>query len=203
MLPPTASPHAQVTVPELGTLEARLIEVAPGHVRLKLLRRPTTELMLWQYDASLNVRTPGKGLAFAGVLKREGSGGGLTFLFEPSRSAGAEQRREAVRVQASVPLTLTRAEGLLTPFATQTTDLSVGGALIEDPIGLPLDVPISCTLALPDGRPALELEGSIVRAVGDDRRGLRFEDVEPAAQRRIARFLLTRQISASRSGERR
>ena len=187
--PPTSI--VVVTVPELGELRARVMSALEDQIVLTPLQRPTTPLLLLSYDATLRRAVAGDDEeGVVGTLIRQGE----KWLFEPSRDQRL-QERQAVRVAA--PVLVGTSPGAVP--AGETVDLSATGALIRLPTPPRVGSAMELELHLPDGRPALRVGASVVRAVGDGNLvGVRFEAFDGAGERRLARFLFTQQWAASR-----
>jgi len=100
---------------------------------------------------------------------------------EPPPEPG--QKPRAPRAAARVPA---RIKGSAEPVAGRTRNLSRSGMLVSVPSpGLPVGEPVRVTLTHPTSGQAMELDGTVVREVADERRGnavaIRFD---PSASRR-------------------
>ena len=99
------------------------------------------------------------------------------------------QRREWARVDAVVPVDVDTT-------ATVTRNLSGGGALIHDPLDLPLGTAVRLRLHL-DGV-AIAARGVIVRAAGEHAKGIELTAVTEGDRECIVRFVHERQRAALR-----
>jgi hypothetical protein len=180
-----------LAVPDLGAVRARVVETVEDCVVLTPLQRPATPLLLLRYDATLRRAGASDDEAgIVGTLSRQGE----KWVFEPSGDHDL-QRRGAVRVDAAAPVRVSTASHT---FWGETVDLSATGALIRLPGGREPGSAVELELHLPDGRPPLRAAGRVVRAFGPALVGVRFERLDGADERRLARFLLARQWAMSR-----
>lgn len=109
------------------------------------------------------------------------------------------QRRDAVRVDATVPALLIVVSDDGARATTTTVNLSGNGALIHDPLGIDLGTHVRVDLELEAGGPPVTVEGEVVRQVGETDKGIRFDGVSAEGQRRLARFLTERQRAELRT----
>lgn len=116
------------------------------------------------------------------------------------------QRREWARVGVVVPI---RVQLLDTPTAppagtgepgteigngeTQTLNISGGGVLINDPWRLPLGVDARVEITIEATQPPVRALARVVRDAGPERKGLRFDDIEPQDSERLMRYVRERE----------
>jgi hypothetical protein len=106
------------------------------------------------------------------------------------------QRREWARVGSVVPI---RVELVGEPDIeigtgeTQTLNLSGGGVLINDPWGLPLGVDARLAITIEPTQPPVRALARVVRDAGPDRRGLRFDGIDPQDSERLMRHVRERE----------
>ena len=106
------------------------------------------------------------------------------------------QRREWARVGTVVPI---RVELVDAPDVeigngqTQTLNLSGGGVLINDPWRLPLGVDVRIEITIEASQPPVRALARVVRDAGAERRGLRFDDIEPQDSERLMRYVRERE----------
>lgn len=103
------------------------------------------------------------------------------------------QRREWARVEAVVPVDVRFEDPSLQLAATVTLNLSGGGALIRDPVGVPLGTPVWLEVHL-DSEP-IRAQGTVVRKTSDGAKGVQIEAIADADRERIVRFVTERQRS--------
>ena len=106
------------------------------------------------------------------------------------------QRREWARVGTVIPI---RVELVGEPDVaigdgqTQTLNLSGGGVLINDPWRLPLGVDARVEITIEPSQPPVRALARVVRDAGPERRGLRFDDIEPQDSERLMRYVRERE----------
>jgi hypothetical protein len=106
------------------------------------------------------------------------------------------QRREWARVGTCIPI---RVELVDEPDLeigtgqTQTLNLSGGGVLINDPWRLPLGVDTRVELTIEPSQPPVRALARVVRDAGPERKGLRFDDIEPQDSERLMRYVRERE----------
>jgi hypothetical protein len=118
------------------------------------------------------------------------------------------QRREAVRVQAVIPVVITvvsvppgedpapapPAEAL----KSTSLNVSTTGLLLRDPAGLPIGTQLRVELELEPGGPPVALTGHIVREVKDEK-GLLIDEISRPDQNRLSRYITERQRAELRT----
>ena len=125
----------------------------------------------------------------AGALDRDGRDPAVLRL----RRHGEEvvQRREWARVDAVVPVDVRFEDPQAGLAATVTLNVSGGGALIHDPVGLAIGTRVRLELHL-DQQP-ITAEGTVVRESGAHAKGVELDDVAEPDRERIVRFVADRQ----------
>jgi hypothetical protein len=116
--------------------------------------------------------------------------------------AGQEvvQRREWARVDATVPVEVRFEDAAIDLAATVALNVSGGGALVRDTVGLPMGARVVVEFRL-DGAPVVA-GGRIVRQT-HEAKGIELDAIAPGDRDRIARFVLARQRAEQRlRGER-
>ncbi len=150
------------------------------------------------------------------VLLEYGSGHGLVRMlgqarlegrdllrFEPAAPAEVLQRREFVRIDASAPVIVHDERG--SAIEAHAIDLSGGGMLMSGVERLYDGQRLRFRLEL-GGGPPLEGTARVVRAHGDGRCGVVFEDISSAERQRLIHFIFDQQRVArakTRDGGRR
>ena len=106
------------------------------------------------------------------------------------------QRREWARVGTVVPIRVQLVDEPDVDVGTgetQTLNLSGGGVLINDPWRLPLGVDARIEITIEATQPPVRALARVVRDAGPDRRGLRFDDIEPQDSERLMRYVRERE----------
>jgi hypothetical protein len=106
------------------------------------------------------------------------------------------QRREFVRVAASLPVVLAGIDADV-GGETTTVDLSGRGVRVLDPWQLPLGLEVRMEIKLPDG--PVHALGRVVREAGEGERGISFADLPQPDEDRIIRFIRERELQALRA----
>jgi nitrogen fixation protein len=106
------------------------------------------------------------------------------------------QRREWARIGTVIPI---RVELVDAPDIeigsgeTQTLNLSGGGVLINDPWRLPLGLDTRIEITIEATQPPVRALARVVRDAGPERRGLRFDVIEPQDSERLMRYVRERE----------
>src|SRR5579875_2076073 len=125
-----------------------------------------------------------------GVIKLSGE---ATFeessliRFRPAGAAQIAQRREFVRVPA--PQIVTLDPGQETAQQASTVDLSGGGMLVSGVDSLHVQQTVGFTIALQDGELPVEGVARVVGVRADDKRALRFEEIDEHDRQRLIRYV--------------
>lgn len=106
------------------------------------------------------------------------------------------QRRDFVRVEAIQPLQVTITDPIRGAAHTTTLNLSGGGLLVTDPLGLPPGAEIDIELELVPGGPPVRASGRVVREVGKDAKGVQIEHIAREDRERLIRFVTERERMA-------
>jgi hypothetical protein len=100
------------------------------------------------------------------------------------------QRRSWARVDAIIPVDVVFRDEDSRMTGTVTLNVSGGGALIRDPVGLPIGASIGLEIHI-DGEP-IHAGGRVVRAVSDAK-GIELDPISSGDRERIVRFVTARQ----------
>jgi hypothetical protein len=103
------------------------------------------------------------------------------------------QRRETVRVEATVPAKVTVLNGEPATADTTTVNLSVTGLLLRDPLALAIGTQVRLHLTLEDGGGPLAITGRVVREAGKDEKGVHIDEISREDQSRLTRLITDRQ----------
>jgi len=106
------------------------------------------------------------------------------------------QRREWARVGTVVPIRVELAgepDIEIGDGRTQTLNLSGGGVLINDPWRLPLGIDARVEITIEASQPPVRALARVVRDAGPERKGLRFDDIEPQDSERLMRYVRERE----------
>jgi c-di-GMP-binding flagellar brake protein YcgR len=115
--------------------------------------------------------------------------------FQVSTEAEVVQRRDFVRVEAVQPVMLAAGESDAL-LGTHALDISGGGMLLSGPETLELEATVRFSLHLDTDGPPLEGQARVVRAAGDGRLGLVFDQISRTDRQRLIHFIFERQRAA-------
>ena len=189
---PARSQPVVVRVPGEADLSARVDAVDARGWTLVLAVPPRGGVR--RTPAVVEYVTPTGIHRIAGALDRAG-GDPAVLRLAPSGEETV-QRREWARVDAVVPVDVRCEQPVAAMTATVTLNLSGGGALIKDPIGVPLGTEVHLTLQL-DGT-TICASGRVVREAPDNVKGIEIDTIDDGDRERIVRFVADRQRAQMR-----
>ena len=194
-IPPLeAGQHVIVRTVHIGMIPGTIDAVADGSVTVVLTVRDARFQRLIGHEIAVELSS-GRGIyRHSGTLKGDREG---TLSIALSGEVDRIQRREFVRVDAHVPVTVRGIDEAL-GGETATLDVSGGGIRISDPWGLPLGLDVRVELALPEGEPVRAL-GRVVRVAAEEEKGISFEDLARPDEDRLIRFIRERERQAMRA----
>jgi len=180
-----------VRLPYVGALPATVEATAGGRVTVALAVPDNRVLRLDGSEVAVE-STSARGIQrFNGRLVL--SGRADVFDVEIGGDCERIQRREWARVGTVVPI---RVEPVDEPDVeageTMTLNLSGGGVLINDPWRLPLGIDTRVEITIEPSQPPVRALARVVRDAGPERRGLRFDDIEPQDSERLMRYVRER-----------
>lgn len=191
MSPARAQPVV-IRLPEARELPARVDESDAGTLTLVLSVAPDERVP--PSSAIVEWSTPTGIHRVAGALTPATEDSSVLRL----ERSGEEhlQRREWARVAAAVPVVVRFEDPDSGLAATMTLDVSGGGALIRDPVGLALGTRVDLELRL-DGGP-IAATGVVVRAAGADLKGIALTSIAHGDRERLVHFVMARQRAGLR-----
>lgn len=195
--------HVTLELPELGRLPARVEAAGEGWVTLALFVRPQTPIAwLEQPHGSIECVTARGVERVDGSVAPDGAGLEASIRLELESEPRVEQRRDFVRVDATVPISVAVGSPDAPRVETHATNLSGSGFLVAGPPGLaPGDV-LWFSLELPDGRPPVEGRARVVREADGRRKGCTIEEIDERWRELLVRFTFDRQRAELRVGRR-
>ena len=181
-----------VRLPYVGALPAT-VEAASGTSLTVALAVPDSRINRLDGSEVAVESTSARGIQrFGGRLVLRGR----SDVFEIHVGGDMEriQRREWARVGTVVPIRVELVdEPDLGGGETSTLNLSGGGVLIRDLWRLPLGVDARVEIVLDPAQPPIRALARVVRDAGPDRKGLRFDDIEPQDSERLMRYVRERE----------
>jgi hypothetical protein len=183
--------HAQPVVIRLADateLQARVDGLEDGGVRLVLAVAPGDGVR--GGGAVVEYYSPTGIHRIAGALEAAGPDPSVVRLRPDGEEV--EQRRDYARVDAAVPANVRVEDPQAVFAATVALNVSGSGALIQDPIGLPLGTAVRLELRF-DEQP-IEVCGRIVRETSDGAKGICLDAIAEPDRERIIRWVQGRQL---------
>ena len=181
-----------VRLPYVGALPATVEATAGGRVTVALAAPDNRVLRLDGSEVAVE-STSARGIQrFNGRLVL--SGRADVFDVEIGGDCERIQRREWARVGTVVPIHVEPVgEPDVEAGETMTLNLSGGGVLINDPWRLPLGIDTRVEITIEPSQPPVRALARVVRDAGPERRGLRFDDIEPQDSERLMRYVRERE----------
>jgi PilZ domain len=196
-----AGRKVNVRLPYIGTLPATVEASAPQKLLVTLAVADERVQRLGGSEVAVESTTERGIQRYTGTLVLHPR----PELLEISVSGDAEriQRREWARVAATVPVRVKVLDGgMATPGETSSLNISGGGILIRDTWHLPLGVDARIEIVIDAGQPPVRALARVVRDVGTDQKGLRFEDLARDDSERLMKFVRERERAALRISRR-
>jgi len=206
-------PAGKVIRLNVGGKQGKLTTPVGSHIPVRVFERGSDMLMLVLMLDAADELSPDAGVE----LDREGDGplvleyvsarGVVRFRgqaalqerdlvrFEVSAAPEITQRREFVRVPA-VQTVVLAGDGDTGAFDTHAIDLSGGGMLLSGAAKLAPDTVVRFSLDLRKGDPDIRGQARVVRADGEGRCALVFEQISKDDRQRLIHFVFERQREA-------
>jgi hypothetical protein len=190
---PTRAQTVVVRLPGDGPGISARVDTADDHDVMLVLSLPP-ERSLPQSPAVVEWMTPTGIHRISGALSPDARDPAVLWL----RRDGEEvvQRRDWARVDAVMPVDVRFEDASIGLATTMTLNVSGGGALIQDPVGLPMGAVVTLELHL-DGPPVIA-RGRVVRETAGGAKGIELDEIRESDQDRIVRFVTNRQRSEMR-----
>lgn len=192
---PATGAHVTLRLPRVGVLPATVETTAPGALVLVLAIVDRRVARLDGAEAAVEMTTARGIERFAGLLEVTGR----PELVRVALRGECQriQRREWVRVDAVVPITVRAIDEDL-GGATTTLNVSGGGVLIRDPWHLPLGLDVRFELEVEPGAPPVRAMGRVVREATTGQKGVRIDSIAREDEARLVRFVRERERTALR-----
>ena len=189
--------HVVLSLPSLGRLPALIESAGHGRLELALFARPETPIP-WLESKEAEIECVGRRGIYrmAGTVAAEGGLRDAAVTLYVDGDPELTQRRDFVRVDATMPVTVRTADGAVDTFAT---NVSGGGFCVAGPATLVVDDVIAFALRLPDD-PRVEGKARVVR---DGERGMKacaIEEIDEASRELLVRFTFDRQRDELKRG---
>ncbi|HEX8101129.1 MAG TPA: PilZ domain-containing protein [Solirubrobacteraceae bacterium] len=180
---------------EGAELSARVDAADDDEMTLVLAQPPEGVDRMRDRPAVIEYKTPRGVYRLSGEIAGTGDGPEVLRVRRDGHD-DVIQRRDFVRVEASVPLRVTITDPVRGAARTTTLDLSGGGLLVSDPIGIPPGTEVDIELTLVPGEPPIVAAGRVVREVAHDAKGVQIEHISRGDRERLVRFVTERERMA-------
>lgn len=189
--------HVVLHLPSLGRLPARIESSGDGRLELALFVRPETPIP-WLESKKAEVECVGRRGIYrvTGTVWADGGLRDAAVTLELDGEPELTQRRDFVRVDATMPVTVWSDAGVVDTFAT---NVSGGGFCVAGPASLAIDDLITFALRLPDDR-RVEGRAKVVRDGERGMKGCAIEEVDEVGRELLVRFTFDRQRDELRRG---
>lgn len=196
MKPPARAQHVVLRLPDgRAELPAKVDDASEESVTLVLSALPSEVVeQLRHSPAVIEYTTPLGMYRLSGEIAGAGEDPEIVRL----RRDGHDdflQRRDFVRVDAVVPLQVS-----LPGKAAKTTTLNVsgGGLLVQDPLGLEPETRVELMLELAHGSPPVRATARVIREVAPGETALQIEGIAAEDRERLIRYVTERERLARR-----
>ncbi len=197
--PPTlpAGRKVDVRLPYVGTLPATVEAADAGKLLVTLAVADARVKRLGGTEVAIESTTERGIQRFTGILILHPR----PELLEISLTGEAEriQRREWARISATVPVRVKAiGDSIKTDGDTGSLNISGGGILIKDPWHMPLGLDVRIEIVIDKDQPPVRALARVVRDVGTEQKGLRFDDLARDDSERLMKFVRERERAALR-----
>lgn len=197
MTRPRRTEYVTLRLPASGDALPARVEDADGELLTLVLTSPTSSA--GDERAGVVEYTTPRGVHRLSIslVDRPGAEPGVVHAL-PHVPEQIEQRRDFVRVDAFLQVRV-RVTGAVDGAARTTTlDISGGGMLLQDPLGLPLGAELELELELEAGDVPVRAHGRVVREVEPDVKAVLIETIAAADRQRLIHFVTARERLALR-----
>jgi hypothetical protein len=194
----TRTQHVVILLPDRDALPATVEADDDRTVTLALAIQPDRPMDRYRdQQATIEVITARGVRRLAGVVDPDAGHPEVLYVH---RTGDEEvlQRRQAVRIEAVVPVKVVVTQPGGAAFETTTVNVSAGGLLVRDPVGLELGSVVSIDIVPEPDAPPIPVAGRVVRRAAAELKGVSIEHVEREDQRRLLRFVAARERRAMR-----
>jgi c-di-GMP-binding flagellar brake protein YcgR len=198
MILPEPGQQVALQVAHVGQFEVVVDKIGKDSLVLALLDRTDANIsVLASKDATVAFSTA-RGVYQAMGTVRRSPLKQASLRFELQGKPKLYQRREYVRIEALLPVTLFPRQREAEPIQTQTLDIGGGGMRVVDSARLRLDETVGISLDLGDGGPRLPMSGIVLREVDAHSKAIRITRISDPERERLIRVIFERQRVALR-----
>lgn len=187
----------------VGRTSGEVDKVQDGSVVISLVVSPTSEARALQDPDAVLEFTGQRGIYRQKGIARFDVNGGSAVRFVSEQEPELVQRREFVRVDVNIPVSVTIKDN---PWPTEfdALNLSGNGALLSKPQGgtgrLGVGMFVWMKIPLYDGKEPIEARGSVVREAGRGTMGVRFDHISEAHQERLVHYVAREERKQRKKG---
>lgn len=184
--------RVDIKIRGLGRTSGHVQSVDDESIVISLVVRATAEAATLQEPDAVLEYTLQRGLYRQKGTARFDVDGTSSVRFLPETEPELVQRRDFVRVDVNIPVTVTIKDS---PWPTEfdALNLSGNGALLSPPQGgvgqLKLGMFVWLRIPLYDGQEPIEARGAVVRDAGRGCMGVRFDHISERHQERLAHYV--------------
>jgi PilZ domain len=190
--------HVVIWLPDLDALPATVEADDARTMTLALAVRPDRPMSRYRDQPAMVELTTARGVRQMHGLIDPDAGHPEVLHVRRTGQEDVIQRRDWVRVEAVVPVKVVITDPNGKAFETSTVNLSGGGLLLRDPVGLDLGAVLAIEILPDPDAPAIPVVGRVVREAAADLKGVCIEHVEDDDERRLIRFVTARERAAMR-----
>ena len=196
MKPPSRAQHVVLRLPDGDTeLPAQVDDASEESVTLLLSALPSEVVeQLRNSPAVVEYTTPLGVYRLSGEIAAAGEDPEIVRLRRDGHD-DVVQRRDFVRVDAVVPLQVSLPGGAA---KTLTLNVSGGGLLVQDPVGLEPGTRIDLNLELAHGAPPVRATARVIREVAPGETALEIVGIANEDRERLVRYVTERERMALR-----
>ena len=195
---PARAQHVVLHLPDADTeFQARVDTADDETMTLVLSAPPGGVERLRDHHAVVEYTTPRGVFRLSGEIRGSGSEPDVLRLQRDGHD-DVIQRRDYVRVDAVMPLQVTITDPLRGAAHTTTLNVSAGGVLVQDPLGIPAGSAVHLELELVAGQPPVRAQGRVVREASEDEKGVQIESIAHEDRERLVRYVTERERIALR-----
>ncbi|MBX5469451.1 MAG: PilZ domain-containing protein [Thermoleophilaceae bacterium] len=173
-------------------IQASVEKVGEGSLVLALYIDPDNPPTLPEGpEALLRVAVPRGVYEVAGRMRWQGVGASVA-RFDLAGEPRLVQRRDYARVDAYIPVTVSRGEGGELRH-TNTLNVSGSGVLLAGPEDLEVGDELWLAIQIAEGDPPIEARGRVMRVTEEGYKGVRIESISERDQDRLVALVFERQ----------
>jgi len=197
MPPPARAQHVVIRLPDGTTELDAKVDAADEETLTLVLSSPPAAGALRDRAAIVEYTTPLGVYRLSGEISAPAGDPDVVRLHRDGHS-DVVQRRDFKRVDAVMPIQVTLAHPVRGSLRTTTLNVSGGGLLVQDSLGLEPGTRVDITLEIAHGSAPVRAIGRVVREVGPGEKGIEIEGIASEDRERLVRYVTERERLALR-----